>query len=148
MQNNPSHHKQLLYKDTAVCILNAKHLLANKKKITLKDYLSQKHVAVRAIHQSLSPVIDQTLSKMGHQRNTEMSLPYMLPVFNVIEKSHHLIATILKSIATLHKSTHRYVIKSLPFKIPDIEYYLAWHQQFDEDAGHAWLREQLINITK
>ena len=103
---------------------------------------------MRAIHQSLSPVIDQTLSKMGHQRNTEISLPYMLPVFNVIKKSHHLIATILKSVALLHADNYKYVIKPLPFKIPPIEYYLAWHQQFDDDAGHAWLRGQLITIGK
>ena len=140
--------KQLLYADEAVCILNTKHPLASKVRITLKDYLSLQHVSVRAIHQSLSPVIDQTLSKMGHQRNTEISLPYMLPVFNVIKKSHHLIATILKSIALLHADTYKYVIKPLPFKIPPIEYYLAWHQQFDEDAGHAWIRNQLIKIAK
>lgn len=140
--------KQLLYADEAVCILNTKHSVANKNKITLKDYLSQKHVSVRAIHQTLSPVIDQTLSKMGHQRDTEMSLPYMLPVFAVIENSNHLIATILKSIAILHKKNYDYVIKPLPFKIPSIEYYLAWHQQFDDDLGHAWLRTQLIDIGK
>ena len=140
--------KELLFHDSAVCILNPKHPLARKQKITLKDYLSLQHVSVRAIHQSLSPVIDQTLSKMGHQRNTEISLPYMLPVFNVIKKSHHLIATILKSVALLHADNYKYVIKPLPFKIPPIEYYLAWHQQFDDDAGHAWLRDQLISIGK
>lgn len=140
--------KQLLYSDCAVCIMNPKHVFARKNKITLKEYLSKKHVAVRAIHQTLSPVIDQTLSKMGYQRDTEMSLPYMLPVFNVIENSEHLIATVLKSVATLHQKNYRYVIKPLPFKIPAIEYYLAWHQQFDDDAGHAWLRQQLMQIAK
>src|SRR3990167_5880893 len=140
--------KHLLFNDSAVCILNPKHPLANKKKITLKNYLSLQHVSVRAIHQQLSPVIDQTLAKLGHQRDTEISLPYMLPVFNLIGKSHHLIATILKSVALLHTNNHNYVIKSLPFKIPAIEYYLAWHQQFDDDSGHVWLREQLINIGK
>ena len=138
--------KQLLYQDSAVCILNQKHPLASKKKITLKEYLSQKHVTLRAIHQQLSPVIDQTLSKLGVSRDTKISMPYMIPAFSLIEKSHHLIATILRSIALKHKDNYRYVIKPLPFKIPPIEYYLAWHQQFDDDAGHLWLREQLIDI--
>lgn len=103
---------------------------------------------MRAIRQILSPVIDQTLSKMGHQRDTEMSLSYMLPVFNIIENSQHLVAIVLKSIAMPHQKNYRYVIKPLPFKITPIEYYLAWYQQFDDDAGHVWLREQLIKITK
>lgn len=39
---------QLLFKDSAVCIINPKHPLAKKKKITLKDYLAYQHIAVCA----------------------------------------------------------------------------------------------------
>ncbi len=137
--------KQLLFQDTAVCIMNHDHPLA-KKKITLKDYIANKHIAVRADNPLFTAIIEQSLTKLGYQRDIQISLPFVVPILKLIEQSDNLIATVIRSMALLYNKSHRYVIKPLPFKIPAIEFYLAWHQQYDNDPGHKWLRQQIIEI--
>ncbi len=138
---------QVLFKDTVVCLLNRRHKLAKKSKITLKDYLINKHIAVQ-VHNQHFPraVIEEALNKLGYRRDILISLPFILPIFKLIEESDTLIATVNKSMANLHTNVHRTVIKPLPFKIPVIEFSLAWHQQYDNDPGHQWLRQQILEI--
>lgn len=139
---------QLLFKDTAVCIINPWHPLAKKKKISLKDYLSYQHIAVCAANSHFPPIIEQSLAQLSVQRNIQVSLPFVVSIFAMIECSKNLIATIMKTTALRFQKKHRYVIHPLPFTIPNIEFYLAWHKRFDNDAGHQWLRQQVIDVGR
>lgn len=80
------------------------------------------------------------------QRNIQIILPFVVSIFTVIEHSKNLIATVMKSTALRFQYKHRYVIKSLPFKIPKSGFYLAWHKRFNNDVGHQWLREKIIEL--
>ncbi|OGT30785.1 MAG: hypothetical protein A3E87_07475 [Gammaproteobacteria bacterium RIFCSPHIGHO2_12_FULL_35_23] len=133
----------LLFKDTGVCIINPKHKLAKKKKITLEDYLAGKHVAVRADNPLVTPVIEQTLAKLGYQRDIRIGLPFINPIFRIIEESDELVGTVIEKMALLYKNNHNFLIKPLPFEVPNIEFFLVWHKRYDNDPGHQWLREQI-----
>lgn len=139
-------HTQLLFKDTGVCIINPQHPLAKKKKITLKDYLAYQHIAVCADNPSFPPVIEQSLAQLNVQRNIQISLPFVVSIFTLIENSKNLIATIMKSTALRFQYKRCYEIKPLPFKIPTTEFYLAWHRRFENDPGHQWLRRQIVDV--
>jgi len=140
---------QLLFVDQAVCILNLRHPLAKKERITIKDYFSCKHIANSAVaNKAALNILDESCAKLGLQRDTELNLPFSIPAFKIIEQSDKLIATILKSSACFYKSNFHYVTKALPFKIRPIKCLIAWHHQNENDQGHRWLREQLIQIGK
>ena len=139
---------QLLFKDTAVCIINPQHPLAQKKKITLKDYLAYQHIAVCADNPNFPPVIEQSLARLAAQRNIQVSLPFVVSIFTLIEHSKNLIATIMKSTALLFQHKRCYAVKTLPFKIPATEFYLAWHRRFENDPGHQWIRQQIVDVGK
>lgn len=136
---------QLFFKETAFCMLNRHHPLAKKKKITLKDYLSYQHIAVRADNPNFPPVIEESLAKLGHKRDVRFETPFVLPIFKLLEEKTDLIATIIRSITMIYRSPE-YVIKNLPFPISDINFYLAWHQRHDNDLGHQWLRKIILDI--
>ena len=137
----------LLFKDTAVCVINPKHPLAEKEKITVKDYLAYKHVAIGADNPSYPAVIEQGLAKLGLQRDKKISLPFASSVVSLVEHSSApLIGTIMKSMAYHYQKRQCFIIKPLPFKIPDIEFYVAWHRRFDNDPGHRWLRDEILEI--
>lgn len=140
--------KQLLFKDSVVCILNRQHPLASKKKITLKDYLAHKHIAVCSNDPHFPSIIEQALAKLNLQRDIQVNVPFIVPIFKLIERSNNLIGTIIKCITLPYNDNHCFVIKTLPFKIPEIEFNLAWHKRFDNDLGHQWLRDQIIEIGK
>lgn len=143
----PHAKKQPLFTDSGIILLNKQHPLAKKSQITVKDYLSYKHIAVRG-DPYLQPITDQVLRKLGLQRDVTLSLPFVVSILKLIEQSPNLIATLVKSISELYKNNYQYVTKPLPFAMPAIEYYMGWHSRYENDLGHQWLREQLQIIGK
>jgi len=136
----------LLYQEKIVCIVNPNHPLAKKKKITLEDYLAGQHVAMCGNNPLHPPIIEQALNQLGFQRDIKLSLPFANPILSIIEKSDALIGTVVQKIAERYQKHFNYIIKPLPFEIPDINIYLAWHQRCDNDFGHQWLRQQIIDL--
>jgi DNA-binding transcriptional LysR family regulator len=140
--------KEFLFKDNVMCVLNDDHPLAKKKKITLTDYLAYKHIAVSPMHPNMSSYIEQVLSKFDVRRDTQLTVPFVVPIFKLIEQSNQLIGTIMKCMISLYNDNHRFVVKSLPFETPEIEFHMMWHKRFDDDLGHQWLRNQILEIGK
>lgn len=136
----------LLYQETISCIVNPNHPLAKKKKITLKDYLSGQHVAMCGNNPLHPPIIEQALARLGLQRNVKVGLPFVNPILSIIEKSDTLIGTVVHRIAERYQKHFNYVIQPLPLDIPEINIYLAWHQRCENDFGHQWLRQQIIEL--
>lgn len=139
---------QILFKDIGVCIVNRHHPLALKKKITLNDYLTAEHVAICAGQESSFPtLVEQALAQLGVARNIKIALPFVTPIFKLIEASEYLIGTVMSSMAHLYHQDHQFVIKPLPFQMPQIDFYLTWHQRHESDMGHFWLRECFSCLT-
>ncbi|MCD6046905.1 MAG: pcpR [Gammaproteobacteria bacterium] len=146
--HSPSVQTTLLLKDSLVCILNPKHTLANKKKLSLEDYIQAEHIAVCADNLPLTvSIVEQALAQLGIARNVKFSLPFIMPIFKLIEKSTTLLGTVTKSIANLYRNDKQFLIKSLPFSVPEVEFYLAWHQRSNNDLGHRWLRELILQTV-
>ncbi len=143
---NESVHKQLLFKDKVVCILNPRHRLAKKNQLNLQDYLSCKHASLFVENPNFPTVIEQTLAKLGHERDSRFNLPFLVPIFKLIKESDDLIGTVIERMALTYRKNYRYVIKPLPFKVPEIEFYMAWHRRYDEDLGHRWLRNAIATL--
>lgn len=141
----PSISMQVIFKETACCIMHRNHPLAKKKKITLKDYLAYKHIALRADNPNFPPMIETSLAKLGHKRNVRLETPFILPIFKFLEEKTDLIATVIRSITLIYPSSN-YVIKELPFHFPPVNFYLAWHKRYDHDMGHQWLRKIILEI--
>ncbi len=143
----PSIRSTLLFKDKGVCLLNPRHPLAKKKKITLAEYIAGEHVAVRSDKNSyFSSLIDQTLLQLGVERRVQLALPFVTPIFKILESSETLIGTMIKSMATLYQHNTHCIIKPLPFEMPYGEFYLVWHQRHANDPGHQWLREVIERL--
>ena len=130
LSSQPSVRSTLLFKDKGVCILNPKHPLAKKKKITLQEYIAGEHIAIRADNNPyFSSLIDQTLMQLGVARQVKLALPFITPI--------------------LYQYKNNFVIKPLPFEMQAVEFYLVWHQRHANDPGHQWLRqciEKLIHF--
>ena len=147
IKKNSSAIHHLLFKDEPVCIMNPKHALAHKKKITLEDYLSQKHITVST--NNVQSAIEDALALIGKKRDIQLVLPYFGPILKIIEQSDTLTATLPKNMACLYYNNHYdFVSKSLPFEVAPIEYYMAWHSGATHDLGHLWLRTLITKTFK
>lgn len=142
--------RRLLLDDHIVCLLGKHHPLAKRKKITLSDYLSCQHIALHTPNQNLPSHVDQYFSETDATkgRNTVLYLPHLDTLFRLVEQSDYLIAALAKSSALLCKNKYHCVIRPLPVKISNIQYYIAWDKKAERDQAHQWLREQIISIIK
>lgn len=139
-------HKEIFFEDKGVMIMNKNHPLSKKKTVTLQDYLSQKHVAMFSDNPHFPHIIEQALRSLGYQRDVQVGLPFIIPIFKLIEQSPHLIGSMISSMAKLYKKNYEFVIKPLPFNMPPIQFHIAWHQRSENDLGIKWLREEIMNI--
>lgn len=131
-----------ILEDKVVVLLNKRHPLASKKKITLKDYLAYKHVAIKADNSNSLGIVDQALEKLKIKRDVSVALPFIIPIFKIIEYAPNLIASV--TLATIQSyQKQQFAIKELPFELPKIYFYALWHKRHDNDKGHMWLRDKI-----
>jgi DNA-binding transcriptional LysR family regulator len=72
----------------------------------------------------------------------------MSVMFSLIQHSTNLLGTVPETIAKLYQSHYDFVIKPLPFTMREIEFYLLWHARYENDMGHRWLREEIVQAFK
>ncbi len=138
--------KQLLFKDVGVCVLNPRHPLAKKKKITLEEYLSCDHIAIQTDHPHSPRLIEEALAKQNVYRRIKIATPFVAPIFEMLAQSETLMGSMIQRVVDAHQDQGRFVIKPLPFEIGSLEFYMVWHPRYDEDLGHRWLREQIASV--
>ncbi len=134
-----------LFKDGFVCVLG-RGLSRGKSTITLKEYLSFRHLSVESQpHQQNH--IERTLGERGLQRRVAVHLPYYLAAIRMLE-STDLVLTLPTRIATPVPDLLDLPRLKAPKEIPPIRYSMVWHPRFDSDLLHVWLRQTVRQIFR
>ena len=135
---DPSLRHKKIYEDEYVVIVNKKHPIANKKKISLEDYLSLSH-----IHISKRPAgighVDMALSRLGISRRIALRAQHFLVAPYILDQSD-LAITSIKSFARGRDLK----VFSLPFDIEPLILHLYWHGNKDRDPANIWMRELIL----
>jgi DNA-binding transcriptional LysR family regulator len=139
--------KKLLFKDRAVSIINAKHPLAKKASISLDEYLAYPHIAICLNNPEIPTLVEEALSKLNRTRRIQIGIPFVGVIFQMIQASHELIGTVPEQVAKLYQAQYSFAIKPLPIPMDEMDFNLIWHPRHDNDAGHCWLREELMRCV-
>ncbi len=127
-----------LFEDRFVCVMGRK-LKRGKGSITMKEYLSFRHVSVEA-QPNQQNLIDRSLSEAGLRRNIAVHLPYFQAAIRILE-SADFVLTVPARIAEPTLTVLHFPLLKAPKEIPRIQYSMVWHPRFDSDLLHIWLRE-------
>ncbi|TBR44673.1 LysR family transcriptional regulator [Marinomonas agarivorans] len=124
--------------DRMVCLARADHPeLANG--LTLETYLQMKHAQV-VLGNNERTAVDRALEKMGHKRDVSVVLPNFVPALRIVSGSN-LLLTVPHLFATdLEATTLNLSIYELPFETRPFDYSMVWHERYQFDLGHQWLR--------
>ena len=117
-----------------------------KGKIDLADYRKARHL----IYSAPGPMksgLGEVLAKRGIILDIGMTISGHLAVPVIIAGSS-LIASVTRELAEPYAEKYGLQILKLPFDIPDIQVSLFWHERNDRDAGHQWLREMAVRMTR
>jgi len=129
-------YQQALFDQDWICLANANHPRI-RKKLSLKDYLSESHVGI--VSGTGAQLLDVALQRIGQQRKVHLALPGFLGL-SAILLSSDLIATLPRHIGeTLARSVG---LKVLPCPLPIDGFTVKqhWHTRFHQDPANRWLR--------
>lgn len=133
-------HVQLL-KSKMVCFYDPK---MRKPPKTLQEYIDCRYVNVRfSPTESSQQVLPAKLTATLNEASVSV------PSFNAVPafiKGTDLITTQL-SVMELG-SLKELAWAPLPFKTNPLHLYLMWHERYDDDPAHLWLRQRIVDTVK
>jgi DNA-binding transcriptional LysR family regulator len=137
-------YQQRLIRSSHVCLLRQGHPLG-RGKLTLAQFLKASHAVVKP--DGREHVIEQFLQAKGIQRRVVVELSHFMSLLPIVETSD-LIATVPRDLAEffVQHGEVRYV--DTPMKSPVIDVHLFWHQRFQKDSAHVWLRKQIHELFR
>ncbi|MEG3754424.1 LysR family transcriptional regulator [Psychromonas arctica] len=134
-----------LYRDELVCLVRDKNPILQKK-WDQQAYLNSKHIHVKDNELGL-PIFDQSLSKLGFQRNVIVQVPDFNAATSLCCHSD-LVFTTTKNWANSVLKSKGVVKLNLPCPSEPVVYSLIWHQRSESNHAHSWLRAQLLSLFK
>lgn len=138
--------KERLFTDRPVCVAHQEHEIFQKS-LTLERYLQLKHLTTCIYLEEGLSRADLALKKLGLEREIKLTLPNVLPAFQMLVTSN-LVGTFSRNIVLLAEK--QYPLKHIvpPFEIPELYIAQIWHRQQDNDSGLLWLRQLIKKICE
>lgn len=130
-------------KETLLTLARQDHPYIGER-LSLESFLEQRHVVI-APRGRVTPMIDRTLSRQGLQRKIALVVPHFLSMPTVVQTSN-IIGTLPRRMAYHFAESFRLRVHAVPVKTPAFPVHLIWHESFDNDPGHQWLRNHLIGL--
>jgi DNA-binding transcriptional LysR family regulator len=136
--------QKTLFRDGYACLLRASHPALKKRAFTLDQYLALPHALVAPRGDGLGQV-DEALAELGKARTIALRMPHFLAALAVVARSD-LVLTAPTVLAAVSDSD--VVAIPAPLALPRHSVNLLWHERFDNDPAHQWLRELLSDVAR
>ncbi|WP_246608165.1 LysR family transcriptional regulator [Paractinoplanes toevensis] len=127
-----------LFTDRVVAVVRPGHPLAAAP-LTLPEYAAAGHVsASRRGH--LTGPIDEALAEHGLRRTVALAVPTFAASMLVVARTD-LVGLMPRTMGRETIASLGLVAVEAPVELPPIQLSMAWHQRYDADGAHRWLRE-------
>ena len=138
------HKKRSILTGTFMCMFNAA-LVGIEPPISLEDYVRLPHV-LTSLRQGERGVVDTALEKVGLKRNVTLVTPRFLAVPFLV-RGAPVVTTMHAELARLFSSALGLSLSPPPLRLPDMAISLVWHESYDNDPAHAWLRRVIGRLA-
>jgi LysR family transcriptional activator of mexEF-oprN operon len=137
LEGHTHHKKKLLSTATFLCVYNS-DLVRVASPISLEDYLRFPHV-LTSVRQGERGIVDDVLETMGLKRTVALTTPRFLAVPFLV-RGAPVITTMHAQLARLFADSLGLSLSVPPVKLPEMPISLLWHNSYDRDPAHMWLR--------
>jgi DNA-binding transcriptional LysR family regulator len=144
---NEGYRSELLFKDHFVIIGRENHpgLIGG---LNILTYQRLGHVAVSWGSGRRSSPLVQKLTAATISRKVRMTVPNLPSMLRVVSESDLLGSTWRQVAMRSIREVNGLRMYPMPFEMPPVPIYMVWHESFDNDAGHSWLRDVLRDIYR
>jgi len=135
-----------LWSPAFVCVMRGGHPLDRQERISLKNFLSARHVDV-SLAGKTTPNYDSFLRSRGLQRNLVVTVNHYAAAYDVLRASD-LIAVLPWSEGLDPPRMAGLCHVPVPLEAPPRVVELFWHQRHETSTLHLWLKQVLLDLLK
>jgi len=132
-----------LFKQRYVCMFRKGHRL-DKRKVTLAEFCSAKHVVVVSEGTGHGKV-DELMERSGVVRDVVLTVPHFVAVGQLLHHSD-IVATVPERLAQALAGPFDLVYVSHPVTLPEIAINVFWHAKYHKDPANEWLRGLVFRV--
>ncbi|GAA1307611.1 LysR family transcriptional regulator [Saccharothrix xinjiangensis] len=121
-----------------VVVVRREHPLTRGGAVTAERYAAAEHITVSR-RGRLDNALDEALASLGLTRRVVAAVPTEAAAF-AFARDADLLVTAPGS-TTAAAAGPGLAVLPLPLDLPPAPVYLSWHQRYDTDRAHAWLRD-------
>ncbi|MBQ0849649.1 LysR family transcriptional regulator [Streptomyces sp. NPDC057620] len=141
--SSPEIRHEVVGHDRLVLALRPTHPLCDGREggdgtLGLEDYVSAEHITVSRRGRLRDP-IDDVLEARGLSRRVVAAAPTAATALQFV-RHHDLVAAVPRLISRPLLDGLGLCVRPLPLPMPEVPVQLAWHQRYDNDPAHTWLR--------
>ncbi|WP_030302093.1 LysR family transcriptional regulator [Streptomyces katrae] len=134
----PDIRHRLVGRDRLVVAVRPGHPLTEGR-LSLERYAGAEHLAVSR-RGSLRDPIDDALTTHGLERRVAAAGPTAAFALQLALETD-LVVTLPDAVTRTAREQLGLATLPLPLPLPDVPLYLLWHQRYDNDRAHTWLRD-------
>jgi len=131
---------ELAVEDRLVVAFSPDHPLA-KGPFTLEDYVNALHVTVSRRGRVRDP-LDDVIAGYGLERRVVAAAPTSVAGLSLASRGPFVVAVPRYVCASMIRALGLRTAP-LPVEFPPVPVVSAWHQRYENDKAHAWLRQQV-----
>ncbi|MDX2389247.1 MULTISPECIES: LysR family transcriptional regulator [unclassified Streptomyces] len=134
----PDIRHRLVGRDRLVVAVRPGHPLTEGP-LSLERYAAAEHLTVSR-RGRLQDRIDDALTTRGLERRVVAAGPTATFALR-LALGTDLLVTLPDAVTRADREQLGLITMPLPLQLPDVPLYLLWHQRYDDDRAHTWLRE-------
>lgn len=123
-----------------VCLLRAGHPAADA--LDLATYAALPHLLV-APGGTPGGAVDKALERHGLGRRVAVRTRHFLTAPELVARTD-LVATLPRRFAEAQAARLGLVVRPPPLEVPGFDMRVAWHERWQHDPGHRWIRERVV----
>jgi DNA-binding transcriptional LysR family regulator len=129
--------QRLLFQENFACVVRRDHPVV-RKRLTLKRYTELPHLLVGSGERGTGAV-DVGLARIGEKRRVAARTPTFLSAPLIVAETD-LLLTIPKRLAERFAAIYDLQVFKPPLVLADFQYHSRWHERWQNDDRHRWLR--------
>ncbi len=140
------HHKRrVIARDSYLCMFNADKVDI-KTPVSLEDYVRLPHV-LTSLRKGERGVVDDALEKLGLKREVKLITPRFIAVPFLVAGAP-VITTMHARLAGIFAKELGLTLSPVPVELPEVTVSMLWHTSYDDDPGHKWARDAIIDARR
>lgn len=134
----------VLFEETFTCLLNRRSLPENGV-LDLDSYLARPHLLV-STDGSTQGEVDNVLRSQGLQRRVAVNVPHWGAAPGMIADTDLILTVATRTLDNLPLGD-TLVALAPPLTVAPFNYVQVWHNRFNQDPAHRWLRELVKQVS-